>query len=120
MSNYYDRDGKPMEMMDWAKRASESYRRVGWDVLLTKRIVSTVWLGLDHSFSAGGPPIIFESMVFDCDEAGKIANYGELDCDRYSTEAEALAGHAAMVEKWSHAQPEDADAVDPVSEKVTG
>ncbi|WP_166903861.1 hypothetical protein [Mycobacterium sp. DL440] len=27
-------------------------------------VVSTVWLGLNHSFTDDGPPIIFETMVF--------------------------------------------------------
>ena len=50
--------------------------------------VSTVWLGMDHSFG-DGPPLIFETMVFG----------GELDqeCDRYTTEEQAQQGHAAMV-----------------------
>lgn len=51
--------------------------------------VSTVFLGVDHSFSTGGPPILFETMVF----------RGPLDeCQwRYATWAEAEAGHAAVV-----------------------
>lgn len=64
------------------------------------RWVSTVWLGLNHAFGAG-PPVIFESMVFDTRDS-----MGEVDCERYSTEAEALAGHAALCEKWTHAEPE--------------
>jgi len=59
------------------------------------RWVSTVWLGLDHCFG-DGPPVIFETMVFTTKES-----LDDLDCKRYSTEAEALAGHAKMVEKWS-------------------
>jgi len=48
--------------------------------------VSTVWLGLDHSFGGDGPPLIFETMIFD--------RRGEsISCDRYATEVEALAGH---------------------------
>jgi len=39
--------------------------------------------------------MIFETMVFP-----KHGDWGELDCMRYSTEAEALAGHADMVAKW--------------------
>jgi hypothetical protein len=51
--------------------------------------VSTVFLSLNHSF-ANGPPLVFETMVFG----------GPLDGqqDRYSTRADALAGHARMVE----------------------
>ena len=52
--------------------------------------VSTVFLGLDHSFGEG-PPLLFETMVFG----------GPLDeeMDRYTTWEQAEAGHAAMVER---------------------
>jgi predicted cobalt transporter CbtA len=61
--------------------------------------VSTVWIGIDHRFGDDGPPLIFETMVFN-----RAEGWGELDCERYSTEAEAVAGHAAMCEKWAHEQ----------------
>lgn len=47
--------------------------------------VSTVFLGLDHSFG-DGPPLLWETMIF----GGEHDQYQE----RYSTKAEALAGHA--------------------------
>ncbi len=52
--------------------------------------VSTVFLGLDHSYGSG-PPLLFETMVFD----------GELDqeCDRYTTWEQAEKGHKKMVER---------------------
>ena len=59
------------------------------------KVVSTVWLGLDHQFG-DGPPLIFETMVFPSNE-----DFGDLDSRRYSTEQEAVAGHATMVAKWS-------------------
>lgn len=52
--------------------------------------VSTVFLGLDHAF-AGGPPALFETMVF----GGPLDQDGE----RYSTWAEAEAGHERWVER---------------------
>jgi hypothetical protein len=58
--------------------------------------VSTVWLGLDHSFG-GGPPLIFESMVFDPGRGE--GRWHDVDMDRYTTEAQARAGHRTMVEK---------------------
>ena len=48
--------------------------------------VSTVFLGMDHSFG-GGPPLLFETMIF----GGKSDGY----MDRYSTWQEAEAGHEA-------------------------
>lgn len=50
-------------------------------------IVSTVRMPDAFSYN-------FETMVF------KDGDWGELDCDRYSTEAEARDGHASMVAKW--------------------
>jgi len=46
--------------------------------------VSTVFIGLDYSFG-GGPPLIFETMIF----GGPHDQY----TDRYSTLKEALQGH---------------------------
>ncbi len=97
MSDYYARDGSPMTMMEWANsfETRRDLKRVAETTLPNGRWVSTVWLGLNHSFG-NGPPLIFETMVFPSRE-----KLSEEDCDRYSTEAEALAGHAAMVEKWT-------------------
>lgn len=54
--------------------------------------VSTVFLVYDHAFGEG-PPVLWETMVF----------WGghEMDCEgqRYCSHAEAVAGHAAMVER---------------------
>jgi len=46
--------------------------------------VSTVFLGLDHSYGSEGP-IVFETMVFENDQSK--------DCFRYSTWDEAVEGH---------------------------
>lgn len=102
MADYYDRDGRPMTLMEWASafETRMEKKRVAETTLPNGRWVSTVWLGLNHAFG-NGPPLIFETMVFDTHEG-----MGEVDCERYSTEAEALAGHAALCEKWAIADPE--------------
>jgi hypothetical protein len=51
--------------------------------------VSTVFLGIDHSFSDDGPPIIFETMIF----GGPFDEYQW----RYATWDEAAAGHKRLV-----------------------
>lgn len=53
-------------------------------------LVSTVFLGLDHSFGSG-PPLIFETMVFG-------GEHNE-DMDRYSTWDEAVRGHNNILNK---------------------
>ena len=88
---YYRRDGTPCSMEEWAAGYEnfDERKRVALDVIGGTK-VSTVWLGLDHSFGSG-PPLIFETMVFG----------GEFDQEqqRYSTEEEAKAGHARWVER---------------------
>lgn len=96
MIRYYDRQGNPIT--EWARLLDDkTYQRVAETTLPDGKWVSTVWLGLNHRYSAG-PPLIFETIVFRNHD-----DYGELDCERYSTEAEALAGHEAMVKKWTEA-----------------
>ena len=60
--------------------------------------VSTVFLGLDHNYGSAGPPLLFETMVFQVDLTGAkhyggVANIQE----RYATWDEAVAGHAHIV-----------------------
>jgi hypothetical protein len=89
---YYDRQGNPIDgALEWAKRMKDE-KRVAETTLADGTWVSTVWLGLDHSWG-GGPPLIFETMV-------RLPDGTWDECERYSTEAEALAGHGAMVERW--------------------
>jgi hypothetical protein len=94
---YYALNGRPMTMMEWA-RASSHYKHIGLDyVRLRGRMyrVSTVWLGLDHSFWPGHGPLIFETMVFEDDDWGGFENL----MDRYSTLAQAERGHRAFVRR---------------------
>ena len=68
------------------------YKKVAVTAIGERVRVSTVWLGLDHSFGlTSKTPIIFETLVFGGPFDG--------DMERYSTEEEALRGHQAMVEK---------------------
>ncbi len=95
MSQRYDRQGKVLDLMEWARIFEDpEYKRVAETTLPDGTWVSTVWLGLDHQYG-DGPPLIFETMVFQDKD-----NLDERDQERYSTEAEALAGHEAMVERW--------------------
>lgn len=89
---YYGRDGSPITRDEWlaAHESQEDWeraRRVAEDQV-GEVWISTVWLGLDHAFGYG-PPLIFETMCFG----------GSMDQEayRYSTESEALAGHAEIV-----------------------
>lgn len=103
MSTYYDRQGNAMTLTEWAARFETrgvQEKRVAETTLPSGRWVSTVWMGLDHNYG-DGPPLIFETMVFP-----NKNDLSDLDCDRYSTEAETLAGHARMCEKWAQESPD--------------
>lgn len=55
-------------------------------------IVSTVWLGMDHKFNDEGPPLLFETMVFDKN------SLGEIYFNRYSTNPQAEEGHKKAIQ----------------------
>lgn len=64
-TNYYDMEGKPMDLLEWGKALEEGDRHLGATNLWFGKIwVSTVWLGLNHRFTEDGPPLIFETCVF--------------------------------------------------------
>ena len=89
MSQFYDRKGRRMELMEWARVFDHKDRHIGDDTVDDQR-VSTVWLGNDHRLSGDeGPPLIFETMIF----GGRHDQYQ----DRYSTEEAAIAGHNRTV-----------------------
>ena len=100
MNLWYGRDGQPITVQEWEESfrdnsvAKTTLNIPGHD---TTVLISTVWLGLDHSLGNSERPLIFESMCF-FSEDGDYDWLGEL-CERYSTEAEALAGHEAMVNR---------------------
>lgn len=83
VERYNGRD--PFAVMD--RRVAANYVR-GF-------FVSTVFLGLDHGIF-GDAPIWFETMVFR-HRPGRA-----LDCMRYSTYEQALAGHARTIEDGLH------------------
>lgn len=86
---YFDRDGSPIPMLTWARKLEDrDYCRVARTTVREGVDVSTVWLGLNHRWDDGAP-LIFETMVF-------RAGHGR-DYQRYSTLAEAQAGHEVAV-----------------------
>lgn len=77
------------DLLRWAKWFESADRHVALTELPHGGRVSTVFLGLDHSFG-GGPPIVFETMSW-------IGSETEDYFDRYATWEEAEAGHARIV-----------------------
>jgi len=67
-------------------------RHVAKTMIVTKDLhiqVSTIFLVLDHGWHEGGPPILWETMVF----GGPL----DADQDRYSSLEDAKVGHEHMV-----------------------
>ena len=101
MSEHYvlAEDGKtPIKIgdfMEWARQFETMNRRVGLDLIGDIRI-STVFLGLDHNFMFDGPPVLWETMIFGGQFDGEQ--------DRYTSYEDAVAGHAAMVQKVKDSQ----------------
>jgi len=69
---YYILDGKTpkrVDLMEWAKFIETNCNRHIGDTLLkvnrhVRVRISTIFLGLDYSSFIGGPPILFETMIF--------------------------------------------------------
>lgn len=95
--------GEPVEepdLLTWGKwfEDSREKRRIA-RTNIGDYLVSTVFLGLDHSFG-GDVPILFETMVFkenDGTERGhhELNDYG----GRYFTREEALKAHKEICEQ---------------------
>jgi len=76
------------DMQEWALLFKESMRRVAFDRIDNVEI-STVFLGIDHSWLEG-PPLLFETMIFGGEEDGYMV--------RCSTYEEALKQHKETCE----------------------
>ncbi len=85
---WFDRQGRPIDVTEMVRLSQDqSYRLVARD-WVGQVEVATVWLGFDHSFRSA-QPVIFETIVF----GGRMDQYSR----RYSTEEEAVAGHAKVL-----------------------
>jgi len=73
------------DLITWARWYERAERRIASNYV-GDVLVSTVFLGLDHSFGVERGPILFETMIFGGPEDG----YQE----RYRTKDEAIVGHA--------------------------
>jgi hypothetical protein len=92
VSDFYDRQGHRLELMEWARLFEDNnYKRVALDEV-GDYVVSTVWMGSDHNYWPTGRPLIFETMVFaagDWNDTSRPRSLPELDMRRYTTEEEA-------------------------------
>lgn len=73
------------DLLAWGVWMENAANRVVARDVVDGVTVSTVFLGLDHNWG-GGPPILWETMIF----GGVHEGY----CERYSSQETARAGHA--------------------------
>jgi hypothetical protein len=88
------------EYVKWAQEPFEKTRRIA-KTKIGRVEVSTVFLTIDHNW-AGGPPILFETMIF-----GGPHDESQW---RYHTRAEAEAGHARVVAALRRGEDPEATA----------
>ncbi len=94
MIRYFDRRGEPMSQGEWVQAmAVQSNKLVAMTEMPGGTRIATTWQGLDMS-QGKGPPLIFQTLAY-------RGSKEESDLELYATEDEAVAGHAAMVQKWS-------------------
>lgn len=94
-----DDDGNPVAEPDplvICKARRDASMRVVAKTTVGESAVSTVFLFIDHNPFPDKPPELFETLVF----GGKLAD----EMDRYATRAQALEGHAAMVDRVTAAE----------------
>lgn len=104
-----DADGIPQptdDVIKWGKFFESKERQIGY-YERDGYWVSTVFLGIDHRFMQNGPPLLFETMVFDDVREERefppgrkyITNGNSMECERYSTKDDALIGHERHVKE---------------------
>lgn len=87
---YFNRQGEPIGADEWSVEFERWPERQLALSHTADATVSTVWMGIGLHHDSAGRPLIFESEV----------NRPGMETCRYiwATEAEALAGHAAVCE----------------------
>ena len=99
MGDCYDRRGHPISINEWTVLFEDpTYQRVAYYEGGGYK-VSTVWLGLDHGWGSDSP-IIFETLVLRGVDEPEFMR-------RYSTEKDALDGHAEIISMLESAPLED-------------
>lgn len=98
---------KQVSLVVWAEWLENMERRIvarSYYQRHGKRIfASTVFIGLDHRFFGNGPPLLFETMVFDAEikrgtflDGREFTYREEIIMDRWSFYDEALEGHEML------------------------
>lgn len=97
------------DLFKWGEWFQNTDRTVKKDWIRTEKSVpiqvSTVFLGIDHSWTGKGPPVVFETMVF----GGRADQY----CVRYSSWDEAIHGHIEVIKHVMRAEIASSPLLEP-------
>lgn len=89
MKHYILENGatKEVSLLEWAEWFENfELRKIAQTDISKKVWVSTVFLGIDHNFLGGGPPLLFETMVFGLDDEEIFHRSATLDEAKISHE----------------------------------
>lgn len=95
---FFDRDGRPLELLEWAQLfEDDEYRKVAYTEVADGVAVSTIWVGMGGSLGR-----LFETVVFVTLDAPKRCLGRELwregvEEHRWPTLHAARAGHDQVV-----------------------
>lgn len=64
--------------------------------------VSTIFLGLDYQ-DGDGPPLLYETITYRCDEYGRLIDFGPVGRGRSATRDEAIQRHDTVVRELTGA-----------------
>ncbi len=92
MNVWYDPEGRPCSMESWGQFMNDPEMKYVKQETVNGYYVSTVYIGLNYRFGDDGPPLIYETMIF---EGG---DWSDLYCERYHSRLAAEAGHERAVE----------------------
>jgi hypothetical protein len=96
-SLYFDWDGKPILQWEYIFKWTFCEKHVG-KTIINGWLISTVWLGLNHSFFKDHAPLIFETMIFKDNPDIPNCEICEHYQERYCTYESALIGHEEACE----------------------
>lgn len=121
-----DENGEPRvaTMEEWGEWFNTAEDRHVAETFTELTRVSTVFLGIDHRFTGEGPPILWETMVFDRhphlhEMFGELREvFEDLDMWRWSSLADAKKGHAEIVMDIIRNEQANAGLVAKVLEKA--
>ena len=83
----------------WFGEAQGTHMRIVAKTEVGVLLVSTVFLALDHNFASDGPPLLFETMVFENFEGGELRDEWGGYCERGPTWEDAYWTHKEVVAK---------------------